>query len=640
MRTFGLLSMMSCLALTARADALTPGTLRWTLATGGGSAERVFFVLEGAPASPRQVTERWTLEVSVPGADGLTPVRWTVRARGAKPTVTDFVVWEEGGTFVFRPADQPAEAALPVVQRELPPRPLSMERVPCSSQLLPGGEGVCAAVAGGPLSAPFFPLSIVVSQGGVDKALLSFAVMVMTAGIVIPGNEDTSVVATLDPASPPARLPPLLAKWRNGPRTVAALATLGANAQLDAETAGALLVLSPVSPALVEALTLRVPPGDRWSMLRLARQRRLTTPAFVSVVTRLTTAGMLGAAPADDAAGRALEASALVGIDGTLRAGLDGLLAGRFASLRALGGRAGTPAFEAPALEALEKASLEPGEGGAIAALVPVAARRRAAPRFLERLPDDEAIAVMAELLDGVTPGAAVAQLERVPRWVDKQVATGHGKALLDAVPFDEQRARVLSGTLTRAPEAARPALLVEALRLLVFDDGRALFLRKWHGLLPKLTPAQRQVVLETFSGSEERLSALKSLVANLDAPAAKPLVLFVARGDSATSNRVAALRVRPGLTLDAAEAGDLLTSATFDSDRVVVAQALLEMTPEDAQPALLVDAVRRMTFDGGRLDMLRAVPTVVKRLDGGQRAAVLAAFDFDKTEATALLGP
>lgn len=638
MRTLLLLACV--LAFSVHAEGLSPGTLKWSVATGGGSSERVFFFLEGARAPPRQVVERWTLEVSAPGAEGRTPLRWTVRAQGAKPTVSEFVAWEEAGVLVFRAADKPAEAARPLVQRELPPRPLSMERVPCTSQLLPGGEGLCAAVAGGPLSAPFFPLSIVVDSGSAgENALLSLAVMVMTAGIVIPGHHDNSVVATLDGPSPAPRLPPLLTKWRSGPRTVAALATLGADAKLDAETAGALLALAPSSSAaLVEALTLRVAPEDRWPMLRLARQRRLSTPGLVAVVARLSSAGMLTAAPADDAAGRALESSALVGLEGPSRVGVEGLLAGRFASLRGLAARAGTPAFDAPAQKALETATLEPGEGSAIAALLSPATLRRAAPRFLERLPDEEGLVVITGLLDDASPPAAVALLERLPRWVDRQIAAGRGKALFAALPFDDDRTRVLQGTLNRAPEPARPALLVEALRLLAFDDGRMALLRKWRAVLPMLTLEQQQAVLGTFSGTSERLDVLKALVVGLEAPAAKALVLFVARTDG--DNRVAALRVRPGLSLDAAEASGILSAATFDADRASVVPTLFELAPEEARPALLVEAVRRMSFDDGRMELLKGAPALVKRLDAGQRAAVLEAFVFEKAKAAALLGP
>lgn len=633
------LLLTACSALPAFAELPPPGTtLRWTVATGGGWSERVFFVLEGARASPRHVVERWTLEVGPADAAGQAPVRWTVRGQG-KPEISQYVLWEEAGALVFRSADQPQGPPRPVVVRELPPRPLSMEQVPCTSAMLPGGAGLCAAVAGGPLAAPAFPLSVVVDEGEDDSgtALMSLAVMVMTAGVVIPGYEDTSVVATLDGPAVPPRLSPLLAKWRSGPRTVAAL---GAATPLEVETAGALLVLAGApSPALVEALMRRVGADERWSLLRLARQRRLSPQGLLAVVARLSTAEFLGAAPVGDAAAQALENSALVGLEAPLRAGVDGLLAGRFPSLRAAALRWGTAPFEAGVLKALESAALEPGEGGALAALLPAPARARALPRFLERLPDAEGSLVVEGLLEGASPQAAVGLLERVPRWVDRQVTTGQGKTLFGAIPFDEQRARVLGGTMTRAPESARPAVLVEVLRLLVFDDARLQVLRRWPAVLPRLSLAQQEAVLVDFSGTD-RQTALEVLAARLEDAPAKALVLAALRAGGLGSNRLAALQVRPALTFDPAEARSVLSSFSSDGDRVQAAAALLGKVPAEAQPALLVDAVRGMTFDDGRVEVLAAAPAVVKRLDAEQRAVVLEAFTFGAERAAALLAP
>jgi hypothetical protein len=183
-----LLVTLSSFAANAQ---LTPGsTWRWAVASGGGQAERLFFVFEGNAPPPRRITEHWTLEVGKRGDDGRTPATLKIRAKDGNSDF-HFVTWLEGSELVFRDADRPADAAKPVVQRQAPPRVLSTERVPCTSALLGAGDGLCAGRAGGPLNAPPVPFSLVLSEDdhAASDGLMSLAIGVMTGGFIIPGHE-------------------------------------------------------------------------------------------------------------------------------------------------------------------------------------------------------------------------------------------------------------------------------------------------------------------------------------------------------------------------------------------------------------------------------------------------------------------
>ena len=61
---------------------------------------------------------------------------------------------------------------------------------------------------------------------------------------------------------------------------------------------------------------------------------------------------------------------------------------------------------------------------------------------------------------------------------------------------------------------------------------------------------------------------------------------------------------------------------------------------PADERAALLVDTVRGMSFDDGRLKLLGALPELAHRLDAAQREAVLKSFTFERDRGAALLGP
>ena len=157
-----MLLLVTLCSLTANAQLAPGSTWRWAVASGGGQAERLFFVFEGNAPPPRRITERWTLEVGKRGDDGRTPATLKIRAKDGNSDF-HFVTWLEGDELVFRDADRPA-AAKPVVQRQAPPRVLSTERVPCTSALLGAGDGLCAGRAGGPLNAPPVPFSLVLSE--------------------------------------------------------------------------------------------------------------------------------------------------------------------------------------------------------------------------------------------------------------------------------------------------------------------------------------------------------------------------------------------------------------------------------------------------------------------------------------------
>lgn len=627
-----MLLLVTLCSLTANAQ-LTPGsTWRWAVASGGGQAERLFFVFEGNAPPPRRITERWTLEVGKRGDDGRTPATLKIRAKDGNSDF-HFVTWLEGDELVFRDADRPADAAKPVVQRQAPPRVLSTERVPCTSALLGAGDGLCAGRAGGPLNAPPVPFSLVLSEDehAASDGLMSLAIGVMTGGFIIPGHEDTSVIATLE-APPRSPLAPHLERWRKGPRTVAALEKLGLPAPLDVETAGALVVLGgPPTLPVLEALSRALPEEERWVLLRLARQQRLAAAGVVSLVARLSADGALHATEP------ALQTSALLGLDDALRVGIDGLLAGGLPELRAIAPRVGTPGFEAAVLEKLEKATLAPGEGAALATLLPEAARARAAPRFLERLPDAEGLAVAHALLEPMSPGGRVQFLQRAPRWVDRQLAAGHGAELFSALSFDDERAKVLDGSLGRAAEGERPALLVVGVKLLTFDDGRLATLRKWKATVAQLTLEQRLLVLDSFFQGDTLDAGAELLSTGLEGAARSKLTLAWLLKTYPPDHRVELLAAR-NIALDGAQARTFFASLSFDSERLKAAPTLLRLLPAGERGALLVELLAGMSFESGRLELLTTQAAVARGLSPAQRAKVLAGFPFEAKAAAAVL--
>lgn len=625
--------LLALLPLVVTSGLPPSSTWKWSVVSGGGQAERVLLFFTGAAPPARGVTERWTLSVGAPREDGKLPLRLARTGRG-RPPAERYLAWAGPAGLVFTDERTPAEPPRPVVERRAPPRVLSMEQVPCTSALLGPGKGLCFGAAGGPLELPELPVSLVISEdlnAGTDF-LKALAVGVLTAGVFIPGRTDSSTVATLD-APPTATLAPELERWRKGPRTAAALERLGPS--LDAEQAGALLVLAEkTTPALVEALARRVPEDDRWPLLRLARQRRLSPADTVGVVAKLKAADLLQAP--GGAAQQELQDSALVGLDAPLAAALGGLVDGRMPTLGAVALLRDAAAVERAAAGALETAPLAPGEGVALALLLPAVARQKGLPRYVERLPTPEALVVVGGLLDDVSPTERVRLLQRLPGWVDGLVQRGEAGELFKGLPFDDERVEVLQGTLTRASEAERPAVLVKALALCTFDDGKLRLLRKWKGL--PLTAPQRESVLASFFAGSGLDEGAQLLLSDADAATRTRVVIAWLSHVSDDRHRLELLRGQQPLAVTAAEARTLFSTFSFPSGQAPAGALLLSLTPAAEQPGLLVEFVQTISFDDGRLALLEAAPATAKRLSPAERKAMLAAFPFKAREAAALL--
>jgi hypothetical protein len=625
--------LLALLPLVVTSGLPPSSTWRWSVVSGGGQAERVLLFFTGAAPPARGVTERWALSVGAPREDGKLPLSLARTGRGSPPAER-YLAWEGPAGLVFTSEREPDEPPRAVVERRAPPRVLSMEQVPCTSALLGPGNGLCFGAAGGPLQLPELPVSLVLSEdvnAGTDF-LKALAVGVLTAGVIIPGHTDHSVVATLD-ARPTARLAAELERWRKGPRTAAALERLAPS--LDAEQAGALLVLAEkTAPALVEALTRRVAKEDRWPLLRLARQRRLSPPDMVSLVAKLKAADLLQAP--GDTAQQELQDSALVGLDAPLAAALDGIVDERLPTLAAVARKGDAAALERAAAAALETAPLAPGEGVALALMLPVAARKKGLPRYVERLPTTEARLVVDSLLEDASPSERVRLLQRVPGWVDGLVLRGEAAELFKGLPFDDERVEVLQGTLTRASEVQRPAALVKAVALCSFDDGKLRLLRKWKGL--PLTAPQRESVLASFFAGGGLDEGAQLLLSDADAASRTRVVIAWLAHVSDDRHRLELLRDQQQLAVTAAEARALFSSFGFPAGQAPAGALLLTLAPREEQPGLLVDFVKTISFDDGRLALLEAAPATAKRLSPAERKALLATFPFKAREAEALL--
>jgi hypothetical protein len=83
-----------------------------------------------------------------------------------------------------------------------------------------------------------------------------------------------------------------------------------------------------------------------------------------------------------------------------------------------------------------------------------------------------------------------------------------------------------------------------------------------------------------------------------------------------------------------------LLKLFSFDNERQRVLELLLAQALENRKPNLIKIAVQAMSFDKGRIEILRQYPQYVAQMSKKQRAEAAAAFVFAKAEGRALLRP
>lgn len=613
-----------CLLLVAA----LPAPYEWTVAAGGGSPDHVLLFLERNPPPPRRVVATWTLALGEPSADGQTPARLTVR-EGPKPvTVTDLVLWAEGGQWLFRPKAEATAKPQPAVVRRAPPRVLTTERVPCSAPILGGYVGLCAGRSGGPLGAPEFPFTLTLDPGSPNRALLeSMVVTVVTAGVVIPGMRDTSVIASLRPRLRPAALPPELARWSKGLPSVGGLPEA-----LDVETAGALLVLSgKPTAALVAALASRVPALDRWPLVRLARQLGLPPAGVLGAVARFVSE------PAPDGP---LLASVVEGLEPLAARGVAELAAGRAPGLRALAAQFEAKGFEAAVVKQLGAGDLSPAEAGAATMLLPAPARRKALPQLLAALTLDDGAQLVALDLRPLPPWEAEAALKKLPAWVDRMVAAGRARDAVAVLPFDEGRAKVLIAALERTPEAARRAPLVAALGAFAFDPERERVFVRFKQSLAGLTAGEAHEAFSAFRSTETRLKAFTSLQAWVQPDQRGALLVSAVRSTPHDRDRLDLLKAVPDDALTLSVASDLWLASTFDGDRAEVGCHLVARLAPAAQGPFVTFAVPRFSFADGKLQLLACAGPAVARLSRAERAMLLETFtSFERARAEPLLG-
>ena len=630
MNVLRVLALVCCVSLVAHAELPEKSKWSWSVVSGGGSSSRFLWLIE-APAPARKAREWWTVQTGARREDGRMPLTFTVR-RGDATRKSEFEVWNENGVALYAEAAAKNSGGELAVTRTSPPRVLSMERVPCESKLLGHFDATCSGLPGGPLHQPELPLVVVVSRDKdhTGETLASLALGLVTAGIIIPGSSDTSVVARMDPPPTP-RLEKTLDTWRTGPRTKAALDRLKLADEVDAETLGALLVLSR-TPSLdvVVALTARAPELDRWPLLRLARQTVDDDVLLTRAVARLRAADALHAATTTERL--ELQASALVSVEPALARGVEGLLGGVMPNLEAVA--AGNAPLDAASLQSLQTASLAPGEGAALVALMSPAARKKSFATFLERLPDEEGLAVFARVAQAETSDGKVALLKKVPAWVDRLVRNGHGEDVLALLPFDTQRVALLEGVRARAKQEELPALLFTGLRGMSFDAGRLSLLRNWKATTT-LTAAQRVEVLDVIRSDPELSAAARELVVDLEPTERRALVFEWLKRCTRDGARLEAVKdFLP--TLSRSEARAFLAQTGFDQGKQRALPVLLPRVAENERVDFFVDCVTSMTFDDARLEALSS-PDAPK-LNAEQKKRVLGSFHFKRDKAEALL--
>ncbi|MBL8911998.1 MAG: hypothetical protein JNM17_14990 [Archangium sp.] len=590
------LSLALVLACATVAHAGAPVTYEWKLVTGGGRPDQLLWVMQGNAPPPRRVIETWKLVIDDSGA------HFTAR-KGGKTVNETNTAFDESKA----------------VLREPPPRVLSMEQVPCSAPILGNYSGTCTGAAGGPLDAPLVPLSVVVSSGGnVRKSIETLALTIFTAGLIIPGEEDTSVIAHLTPP-PKKALSAELTKWKASAKKESDLPET-----LEVELAGARLVLAGrATPDLVFALTRRVPEVDRWSLLRLARQRGLSPEGLLSVVARLD--GL----PEDD---EALISSALVHLDPLVSQGVRELVAGRAPTLRAQAAKLGSKTFDAEVMKLLEAGGLEAPESGALVAMLSRATRQKSLPHLLEVLPLDGS-AQLLELESGErTPTQTEALLKKAPLWIERMVLAGRGTEAMRLLSFDDARSRVLTVCIERVKAEDKPRALSEALTTFIFDEERLKLLKKWNAVVPQFDVAQVTKVVSAFSSAEPSREALKLVLEAGGLEKQKAAVAAALKKSNFDDERTAILEVAPEGSVDEFAA---MAAFSFEPPKVKLACQLLARKPD---PEVLMRAIELSSFS--KLEVLACGKGAVKAMSPQQRAKALELFHFaDKDKAAALLG-
>lgn len=621
----------------AHAQLPAKSTWKYSVVSGGGMSARFLIFLDTQDAPSRRAREWWTVETGTPRDGEHTPLTVTVR-NGSGSKRTAYTTWPSSDLVLFTRDGDANATARAVVDRHAPPRVLSMERVPCTSSLLGGVGGTCAGRPGGPLHQPDLPLLVVVrgDVGRTERTLAAIGAFILTGGVLFPGTANKSVVASLD-QSPSQPLSPLLTAWRKSPRTPAALEKVGLAADVDAETLGALLVLAG-KPNLdvLEALTRRAPEPDRWPLVRLARQSGADDRLAVRLVARLTEGSML-LAPIDEQE-RALQASALAHFDPRLLRGVDGLLQGEMPTLRAVAATAKSLDDEAP--RALEAEPLVAGEGIALAMLMSKPAAEKAMPRFIERLPDEEGLALINWLVRDLAEARRATLLLRLPAWVDRVLRGEHGEALLFSVTNDDDRVKLLDGAWKRAAPEDREHLLLLGMRTVRADDTRLQLLRAWS---PPTSLAQCTAVLKTFTSDDGRSAGGRLLLpgvptADRDAFLADWLKgLHVLRGRTKPGEAQPNVRALIDTTQDVdADGGKLLeTTALQPGEAVTVTQLMsgaavraslprfIERLP-DEEGVKVVDALLRSDAERNQHALLASLPKWVDRVIAGPSAVEL----------------
>lgn len=594
---------IGCLSFVARAELPENSKWSWSVVSGGGASGRVMLFIEASPPS-RAAREWWTVETAARNADGKTPVTLTVRnAKGTSKS--NFLSWEENGVTLLD--------GKPLVTRTQPPHVLSMERVPCSSPLLFNLPAMCSGRVGGPLQQPELPFTVYVSydEGQFSDALTTLAMGILTGGVLIPGRNDKSVIATMN-AAPTVTLDKSLQSWRKSARTPAVLAKIPG--EFDGETAGAFWVLADSSSVeLLEALMRRAPEEDRWSLIRLARATKVDDVGVVRVVARLS-----DSLRTDD---EALRSSALHELSPVFVRGVAGILNG---SMPELGNVARSDDVEAASLRSLQNATVVEGEGIALAMLLSKTSRSKHLPTFIERLSDEEGFAVVESVANEAT-------LQKIPGWVDRQMANGRGKSVLELLSFDDARMKLLNGVLSRVAEKDRADVLMTGFRSISGDAARLKLLSKKNATT--LSVSQRIEAMKILRATETRAEAAKLLLDGLEGD--ERIDVQLAWILSSNGPTAVALLKSELKSLDVVRARRVFESYTFDSDKANVAPALLALVPEDARAELFVDFMKKMTFDDGRLELLRQP---VPKLTDAQRNRALDSFRFQRGKGEALL--
>ncbi len=265
------LLLLSHLAFAVPSSGMLPLSVgsewSWRVVERRGGGPRILFLGSGGTTTP---LEDWTFRIQ--GVkDGVysAELQRSPLAEGALPSTTAMTLWTDNEGTWF---DAGAGKKL-AIEANVPPNPITSEKIRCVAHFLGGVGGHCHAKPGGPLDAPAGLVRGVVSQDPDNGAAVTqFLVGIATAGIFIPGNRKARVVAELQSYTPGAPLTPvpapLYAHWSSG----SDLAALASKHGADAESMGAIVAkASPRDTAkvAVQAIAL-VATADRAPVVRVS----------------------------------------------------------------------------------------------------------------------------------------------------------------------------------------------------------------------------------------------------------------------------------------------------------------------------------------------------------------------------------